>query len=655
MSTDTARPPHRDVLLTRQLTALLGEDAPLALAFLRQHLQWVELTAGEVLMELGDAGDSAYLCISGRLRVYVREENGTQRMVREMARGEVIGEISLYTGEPRSATVVALRESVLVKLDKPHFDELLALSPRLSITFTRQIIRRLQTEHQRLPIAPPVTVGIVPITHGIAPDSFARRLAKQLQRFGRVRVIDSAELDCSLAAPGITLRADAGADQRIALALDAIEAEHDFVLLVAHDDPNPWTRRCISHSDELLLIADATQPPAVHRIEQACLTQRPARSEAAEILVLLHPAALTTPLNTPEWLARRPVTGHVHIRHDLDRDIARLARLVARKAVGLVFAGGGARGFAHLGVWRALHEHGIEIDCIAGTSIGAVLAALVAADPPVKTAIDVARKGFSTNPTGDFNWLPMLSLIKGRRVRTAIETSLTELVGASISIEDLWKTYFCVATNYSQAREQPMHSGNLTKALLASIAIPGALPPVVHDGDLLCDGGTFNNFPVDLMRGMRGVGTVIGVDLGARNPRRIDFDSVPGSFALLRDRLRPRSKRKYRLPSLMAYLLNVTILYSTSRQQQLRDLTDVYFIPPLQRIGLLQWSRFDQIVKQGYDYATEVLSGLTDAQRLALGIGQKDGSGRAPWQAAPEPKPARPFPDSEYPVDRTIA
>ncbi len=60
------------------------------------------------------------------------------------------------------------------------------------------------------------------------------------------------------------------------------------------------------------------------------------------------------------------------------------ARLIARKAVGLVFAGGGARGFAHLGIWRALQEQGVEIDYMGGTSIGAVLAALIAADPPVK-------------------------------------------------------------------------------------------------------------------------------------------------------------------------------------------------------------------------------------------------------------------------------
>ena len=87
-----------------------------------------------------------------------------------------------------------------------------------------------------------------------------------------------------------------------------------------------------------------------------------------------------------------------------------------------------------------------------------------------------------------------MSLIKGQRVRVAIERSIGELAGDQIAIEDLWKTYFCVATNYSQAREQQVRSGHLARALLASIAIPGALRPVVHDGALLCDGGTFNNF-----------------------------------------------------------------------------------------------------------------------------------------------------------------
>ena len=156
--------------------------------------------------------------------------------------------------------------------------------------------------------------------------------------------------------------------------------------------------------------------------------------------------------------------------------------------------------------------------------------------------------------------------------------------------------------------------GGLLKAILASIAIPGALPPVLHDGDLLCDGGTFNNYPVDVMRGCRGVGRVIGVDLSANKPRRIELDDIPGSWALLLDRFRPRRYRRYRLPSLMSYLMNVTVLYSASRQRQAQRLTDLHFNPPLLRVGMLQWERFDDIVAQGHAHGVAVLGALAEGE-----------------------------------------
>src|SRR5512139_1842160 len=191
----TIAAPHREALLAEQLQRLLGDTAVMAMDYLREHLQWVELAGGEVLMEQGQAGDSGYLMLSGRLRIYVREENGTQRMVREIARGEVIGEMSLFTGEPRSATVVAVRDSVLVKLDKPRFDGLVALSPQVSQMLTRQIIHRLQTQHERRPLPAPVIVGVLPVSEGVSASAFANELLPHLERFGRVSIFDTAAMD----------------------------------------------------------------------------------------------------------------------------------------------------------------------------------------------------------------------------------------------------------------------------------------------------------------------------------------------------------------------------------------------------------------------------------------------------------------------------
>ncbi len=608
-------PHHPDELLDRQLLTFLGPVEPEALATLRRQLAWVEVAAGQTLMTQDEPGDSMYLVISGRLRAYIRDDEGVEQRIREMSRGQVIGELSLYTDEPRSATVVAIRDSLLVSLGKAEFQQLLQSSAQASIALTRQIIQRLQSTQGHQDLARPVTIGLLPITAGVALAAFGPMLAEQLQRLlaaGRVCLVDADCVDFALGEPGLARSPadDADATRRIARYLDQVEAQHDYVLLVADDGPTPWTQRCTRCCDELLLLADATAPPVLHASEQQFLLQRDGRAEAAEILVLLHESDLRCPSGTRAWLARRPVSNHVHIRPALVRDMARLARLQSRNAVGLVLAGGGARGLAHLGVLRALRERGVEVDFVGGTSIGAVMAALVASDLPVDEVTSIARRAFSTNPTGDFNWLPLLSLIKGRRLRQIVQSTTRQIFGTEPDIEDLWKNCYCVASNYSQATEHVARSGPLIQAVQASMAIPGALPPSLHDGDLLCDGGTFNNFPVDLMRRQRGVGKVIGVDLGRRKPRRIELDELPGSWALLRDRLRPRAARRYHLPTLTSYLMNVTILYSSSRQQQSRKLTDLYFNPPMERVGMLQWDRFDSIVKQGLEHATEVLDAL---------------------------------------------
>ncbi|MBT9487689.1 MAG: patatin-like phospholipase family protein [Rubrivivax sp.] len=627
MTPDTPRPHHLDTLLMQHLHAALPDLEPAALDLLRSHLEWVEIAGGQPLMTQGEPGDAMYLLVSGRLRASIRQHDGSQRVVREIARGQVVGEMSLYTDEPRSATLVAIRDSVLVRLGKSAFTRLLTLSAQASIALTRQIIQRLQTEGQQSLLDRPVTMGLIPISEGVDHAQLAQRLAAQLATHGRVAVVDAATLDSQLGEPGITARPDSDTDanRRIALHLDEIEAAHDFVLLISDASSTPWTQRCTRHSDELLLLANADAQPALHPIEVQCLVLRPPRTDATEVLVLLHPAERQSPQHTAAWLERRPVADHLHIRPTLDRDIARLARLQSRNGVGLVLAGGGARGLAHLGVHRALRERGIDVDVAGGTSIGSVMAAIVASDADTARVMEVTRWAFGRKPTSDFSWLPLVSLIKGRRLRTVVRDAMLRLIGHEADMEDLWKGCYCVASNYSRASEVLLRRGPLLRAVLASAAIPGALPPVVVDGDLLCDGGTFNNFPVDVMRRWRGVGRVIGVDLSGREPRKLDFDTVPGTAALLRDKLRPKAQRRYRLPSLVSYLINVTVLYSTSRQREARAQTQLYFNPALTRVGMLDWHRFDHIVQQGYEHGLAVL----DEQQHGLPVLDEQQHGRA--------------------------
>ena len=621
------RPHHLDDLLLTHLQAFLGDVDPVTLATLQSQLVWVELPGGQPLMTQGEPGDAMYVLVSGRLRVNIADAAGHERTVREITRGQVVGEMSLFTDDPRSATLVAVRDSVLARLDKAGFDHLMATSSAVSVALTRQVIRRLQTEGRLTRLDRPVVIGLLPLSDSIGPAAaaeFAASLAAQLRLRGTVAVVDAATLQARIGPPDTTphrardadAETDTEATRRMAVWLDQIEAEHDYVLLLADNSPTPWTRCCSRHCDELLLLADADAPPALTATETACLTARSARSDVARVLLLLHPAQRRSPTNTRAWLQPRALTAHVHLRRNNANhnasDMARLARLVSRNAVGLVLAGGGARGAAHAGVYRALMERGVPVDAIGGTSMGAVFGATMALGASAKSVIDTFAQHFAQNPTGDFNLLPLLSLVKGRRLRSMMQRTEQAFSGSTnLDIEDLWTGFYCVAANYTRAREEVLRSGPLVDAVMASCAVPGALPPVLLAGDLLCDGGTFNNFPVDVMRGVWGIGRVIGVDLSFQPPQPIDLQHLPGSGARLRDLLRPRARRQYQLPSLMNYLMNVTALYSTSRKEASRQLTDVYIKPLLPKVGMLQWSSYTQAVALGYEQALRVLDAET--------------------------------------------
>ena len=111
---------------------------------------------------------------------------------------------------------------------------------------------------------------------------------------------------------------------------------------------------------------------------------------------------------------------------------------------------------------------------------------------------------------------------------------------------------------------------------------------------------------------MRGVRHVIGVDLSAHEPAKLEMEDVPSPWALALDRLRPEASRRYRLPSLIGYLINVMLLHSTSRQREARLSVDLCFTPPLGDVGLLDWKKLSYIEEQGYRSALSVLQGLGD-------------------------------------------
>jgi NTE family protein len=370
-----------------------------------------------------------------------------------------------------------------------------------------------------------------------------------------------------------------------------------------------------------MLLADATSTPVLSPVERECLGDTAPISIANRTLVLLHAPETKSPKGTASWLAKRAAARHFHIRPQRDADMRRIARIISGRAVGLVLAGGGAKGFAHVGVLKALEEAGIDVDFVGGTSIGAVMGMVMALGLDARGVAAAVHKAFVAHPkgnvTGDYNLLPLISLIKGRRSRDAMSLAVLDAAESQIDMEDTWKTFFVIASDYSADTEAVLTQGPLARNVIASYAIPGALPPVFIDGHMMFDGGTFNNFPVDVMAQI-GAGRIIGVDLSTDSARTFELSQVPGTMALLRDKFRPRKKRLYRLPSVPETMLASSFITSMTKQKAVRKYVHLLFQPRISRVGLLDWKRFDQIVEAGYTHARDTLMSMDDEAKRAF-------------------------------------
>jgi NTE family protein len=208
--------------------------------------------------------------------------------------------------------------------------------------------------------------------------------------------------------------------------------------------------------------------------------------------------------------------------------------MAARKPrIGLALGSGSARGWAHVGVVRALERAGIRPDVVCGTSIGALVGAAYAAGEVER--LDEWVRGLT--------WQQVMALVDLRMAGGLIRGArLVEFFRSRFEdrgIEHLPRAFGCVATELTSGREVWLQSGSVVDAVRASVALPGLLAPVVHEERLLVDGGLVNPVPVSLCRAM-GADIVIGVDLnwdliGRRNqvPEEVKTEAGPADTGML--------------------------------------------------------------------------------------------------------------------------
>ncbi len=552
----------------------------------------IRIEAGQPLFAEGDESDAAYFVITGRMEIFTGDYD-PGNVLRRVGRGAIIGEIGLLEDRPRTASVRADRASSLAVLSRADFDRLSREHGGFLIGVTRTVVRRLSRPG---PNPSSINSVAVAIAHPeIDPRIFTSRLMKKVETAGRVAHVSAAS-----AAQAIGGTADLDLLQAEHL-LDQLEAANDHLILEADRASPGWSEIALQRADRAVVVLSSRLTKDEERAAKAFTAAARLGGRGELWIAVVRETTEPDPRGLSAVAERWGADRVVHLRRGDSSDLARLARLLTGTGTGLVLGGGGARGFAHLGVYKALCEAGVEIDAVAGSSIGGIIGASIALGKPADELIEIAHQRFK----GVLDYtLPLVSLVKGARITKGINKEF-----GGMDIEDLALPFLCVSTNLSTSQVQVHDSGPITPAARATVAIPGVIPPVPMAGHLLVDGGVLDNLPIGPLRAANLVDTIIAVDLAAPvGPQaKRDFGLSVSGWKALRSAL---GRRKSRLPGVTGVLLRTMIVGSMKlRDDQLAaGMADLVLRPHLSGVSLLAFDDARTVADRGYRLAQEPIA-----------------------------------------------
>jgi predicted acylesterase/phospholipase RssA/CRP-like cAMP-binding protein len=585
---------------------LLGDLEDKVLHDLETEVELQLLSGGDVVVRQGEESDSLYIVISGRLRVVHGYGTDEEKTVFEMGRGQTVGEMGLITEAKRTATVYALRDSLVARLSRESFDRLLAKHPNAVMRqFAGKVIQILEEEVKGTArIKGNVgTFTLIPVQHELGIGSFADRLAAALERIGPTVALDSQCVEDALGRPGISqTMVDSPANISMVRWLSEQEMRHRFVLYVADPVNTNWTRRSLRQADRVLLVADAGRSPELGAVERAPRSSKVFHTE--NTLILVHPPDTDLPSNTASWLVERQVEQVYHVRQDNAADFGRLARLLTGRGIGVVMSGGGARGIAHLGAAKRLEELGIPADAVGGSSAGGIMSCLWASSQGYESILNRMGDIVARN-LKDYTF-PAISLMAGFRMTDQSKA----FFGEDRGLEDLWIPCFVTTANISSSRLMVHDRGPIWKYLRGTSSVPGVFPPVMENGEMLVDGGLINNLPTDVMSQRPDIGTVIALDVsGSQDPpfEKDPYVSSLNGWKVLWSRINPFSKPQ-EVPGIARVMMGVAMISSGAAIELTRNLADFYARLDPGAIGLFEFDAYRKSAENGYRSATEIIA-----------------------------------------------
>ncbi len=322
-------------------------------------------------------------------------------------------------------------------------------------------------------------------------------------------------------------------------------------------------------------------------------------------------------------------------KEDLADDMAKMAKKnLPKPRIALALSSGVAKGFAHIGVIRALLKYGIEPTIISGTSIGAVVGGAYLAGK-----LDVLENwGKSLNRFRMMSYLDFRvrsgGLIGGKKIMSLMQKNFGD-----IKIEDLPHPFTAIATDMTTGHEVWLKKGRVVDAVTASFSLPGIFPPVFNDNRWLLDGALVNPIPVSACRAA-GAQMVIAVNLGgdfigkAKKPGA-SFPTVAG-FDILSEENENKASRDHagtswvtkkffnredkEAPSLFGVMMAAMNISQDrlSRSRLAGDPPDVMISPRIGHIGLMEFDRADECIKAGEEAVERALPYIRDAYQVLV-------------------------------------
>jgi NTE family protein len=573
-------PPNPDL----KTIPLLKDVSQRAMRSAGKEARWFSLPAGQPLFLAGEMADSIFFVVSGSLGAF----GAGNEFIGHIRPGEPVGEMALFLGgtdlngdgvienKPHTGSVYALRDSEVIALSRVGWNRLVKSEPELLEGMIRIILRRLGRSGKRDLAALPKVYTLLATSPTIDLRYRARALREELMKFGqKVAIIDEIQ-----------------GDEKPAGFFDELEHNNDTVILIAAIGDSSWFRLATRQADRIWVLARGDARPSVPLMPEE--TSPAQRLKLVDVL-LLHPGTERRAANPEDWRAAAGAQRLLHWYGDDRQDAMRLARVMAGRSVGLVLSGGGARAYSHIGAIRAIREKGIPIDFAGGSSMGAVIAACLAMGWDDNEIDRRIRKAFvESSPLGDYT-LPVVGMVKGKRVNARLQEHFGET-----DISDLKIPFYALSTNLTSGHVHIHRSGSLRQALRATISLPGILPPVVEGDDILVDGGVLDNFPVETMRDTH-QGFVIGSDVSGQ-PEGLNREEFARPLNFFQWVARNGFSQP---PPIAGLLMRAATVRNDPRLG--RDLADVVILPDLPGIELRDWTAYDDAVEAGYVAAKAAL------------------------------------------------